>query len=193
MANESVHEWFSIRDAYVLDGVETFRTAAANLADDTYRIFGCDDASLDAQMGTYENRGDGDVQSIWDWLDWVDVQIREGFFSFKLASTITGDTVSSSGTTEWGIDLWHEDSIAAGPKPVVLRGYARDKNGLEKLGLLGLYKVQFKQIAFTGPAQNDGLKVNWTGRALRSDVDEVGAAHADGKRRVGKMLMLAAP
>lgn len=110
--------------------------------------------------------------------------------------SLTGGTATMAQTTQGApasaavdmMDLWHEDSFNQGTKPMVLRMPAKDRDGQPRTLALGLFKVNFKPITFEGPSYKDGLKVNWTGTALKSDKDETGVPFADGKKRLARVL-----
>jgi hypothetical protein len=106
-------------------------------------------------------------------------------------AAVTRTTTGSPASLNFGIDLWHQDSMNVAPKPMILSLPSKDSNGLVRRLIIGLYKVQFGPIGFDGPANKDGLKVNYDGTALMSATDEVGVAFADGKSRIGRLLSIA--
>jgi hypothetical protein len=106
-------------------------------------------------------------------------------------AAITRTTTGSPASLNYGIDLWHQDSMNVAPKPMILVLPSKDSNGLTRKLVIGLYKVQFSPIGFDGPADKDGLKVNYDGTALMSASDELGVAFADGKSRIGRLLSVA--
>jgi len=177
-------EAFSLSHAAILDGT----TGAEATNGD---IYGVNEASLDPDSDSYDNEGDDVVMSSWNWLNFATVNVQGGYLPFDLIALITGTTVTSTGVApadEHAIDLWHESSMAVGPKPMLVRMPARDSNGVARNLDIVLYKVQFEPITFDGPAYKDGLKVNYNGKALMSAVDEVGDVFPDGKKRVGRLV-----
>lgn len=104
-----------------------------------------------------------------------------------VAQTTPGHAATKAG---YGMDLWHEDSIATAPKPMTIKMPSKDENGVPADFVIGLYKVQFKPITFDGPAYRDGLKINYDGNALQSAVDEMGVPFSDGKKRFGRLLAI---
>ncbi len=192
MAN-GVVEAFSLSHAQVLDGTQTFLealTAPGGVAE-WLDIYGVNEASLEPDTDDYDNEGDDVVLSNWAWLNFADLTVQAGYFSFPLVASLTNRPVSSTGganPTEFGIDLWHEDSFNVAPKPVLLAMPSKDKRGVPGRLYFGLYRAQFKPITFDGPAYKDGLKVNYDAKALYSEVDEKGVAFPDGKKRIGRVL-----
>lgn len=182
-------EAFSITHAQILDGSTAFADALS-LGQD-YDVYGVDQSTLEPNTGEYENEGDDVVLSTWEWLNYAQVNVRAGYVSFPLIANLTGQAISSSGADPdevFELDLWHEDHFNVQPKPMLLRMPSKDKNGVVRLLDIGLYKVSFAPITFNGPQYKDGLKVNYAGKALLSDTDESGAAHADGKKKVGRLI-----
>lgn len=188
----SIVEGFSLSHAQVLDGATSFLTAiAAATAKDSEDVYGVNEASLDPDLGDYDNEGDDAVMSTWSWFNYATVNVQAGYLSFPLIANMTGQAVSSSGagaSQVFGLDLWHENSFNVAPKPMIIKMPSKDSAGVARTLTLGLYKVQFRPITFEGPSYKDGLKVNYQGRALLSPTDESGAVFADGKKRAGKIL-----
>lgn len=183
-----IAEGFSLTHAQILDGSETFQNATSNQDKDVY---GVDQASLDPDQGDYDNEGDDVVLSTWHWLNYATVEVRGGYVTFPLIASLTGRTLESSGTGDdvrYSIDLWHEDSFNVPTKPMLIRMPSKDSEGNVRTMEIGLYRVQFMPITFDGPAYKDGLKINYSGRALLSPLDEVGTEFADGKKRIGKLI-----
>lgn len=188
-----VAEAFSVSHAQILSGAKTFLEALAEAAPLTEDIYGVNEASLEPDMDSYTNEGDDAILSTWDWLNKADVTVQAGYMSFPLIAELTGQTISSTtagGKTTFGLDLWHEDSMNVAPKPMIIKMPSKDKHGNRADFVIGLYKVSFKPIQFDGPAYKDGLKINYDGSALFSDVDENGVAFPDGKKRVGRLLLI---
>jgi hypothetical protein len=185
-------EGFSLSHAEILDGVKTFAVAAAAYASgDAFDIYGVNQASLDPDTDDFQNEGDDVIMSDWSWLNWADLEVQAGYLSFPLIGTLTGQTVSSAGAGDsqtFGLDLWHEDSMNVAPKPMIIVMPSKTKDGLVRKLVIGLYKVQFAPITFDGPEYKEGLKVNYNGKALMADKDEVGVAFVDGKKKVGRLL-----
>lgn len=191
---DQIFEGFSITHAQVLDGSTTFEnvTTGSTAWGDVY---GVDQASLDVDQDQFDNPGDDVVKSTWYWLNFANVNIRAGYFSMTLIATLLGSTAgglitsSGAGSTQlFRQDLWHQDSMNIGRKPLLLRALSKDKSGTVRTLDFGLYSVQFAPVSFDGPAYKDGLKVNYNGRALFSSTDEVGATFSDGKQRIGAII-----
>ena len=183
-----IFEGFSITHAQVLDGATAFAAAASTEALD---IYGVDQASMNPQFDEYDNEGDDDILSTWSYLKFVDLDIRGGYFSFPLITTLTGAAVTSSGANagiKYEQELWHEDSTNVAPKPVLLRALAKDSDGTPCRVDLGFYRALFKPITFVGPKYKDGLKIGYMARALKSRKDEAGVAFVDGKKHVARVI-----
>lgn len=103
---------------------------------------------------------------------------------------VTRTTAGQVADTQYGIDLWHEDSMNVAPKPMLISLPSKDNLGAIRRLVIGLYRCQFGPIGFDGPAYKDGFKVNYEATALPSAADETGLAFADGKRRVGRLLSI---
>ena len=67
-----------------------------------------------------------------------------------------------------------------------IRVPAKDTNGVTRNLDFILYKVQFQPFSFDGPSYKDGLKLNYSGRALISSVDETGTSLTD--RAIGRLV-----
>lgn len=188
-------EAFSLSHAQILDGETTVldALAAAYVAGDDEDIYGVNESSLEPQTDEYENEGDDAVLSTWSWLNYAELTVQAGYLSFPLIAKLTGQTVESSlidTKAMISLDLWHEDSFNVAPKPVLVRMPAKDENGLPASLVILLYRVQFAPLVFEGPSYKEGLKVNYDGKALFSNVDETGTAFEDGKRRVGRLISI---
>lgn len=190
MPRTSTVEAFSLTHAQILDG-ETAFSAVTTGSRDWGDVYGVNDASLEPDSDSYDNEGDDAVLSTWNWLNKAEIQVQAGYLSFALIAGLTGRDISSSGSGDnvvMGIDLWHEDDFNVARKPMILRMPSKDDLGTPLTLDIGLYSVSFNPITFDGPTYKDGLKVNYGGQALMSTVDELGATHADSKRRVGKLI-----
>lgn len=190
MPPSTIVEAFSLSHVQILDGATAFAdvTTGSNAWGDVY---GVNDASLDPDTDSYDNEGDDVVRSTWNWLNKAELAVQAGYVSFALIANMTGRTISSTGSGDsivYGIDLWHEDDFNVARKPMIIRMPSKDHLGAVRYLDIGLYTVSFAPITFDGPQYKDGLKVNYNGQALVSTVDELGAAHADGKGRVGKLI-----
>lgn len=186
----TIIEAFSLTHAQVLDGATSFDSVGTGTGD-WGDVYGVNDASLDPDTDSYDNEGDDVVRSTWNWLNKADVQVQAGYFSFPLIAQLTGKTISSSGAGDsivYGIDLWHEDDANIGRKPMIIRMPSKDHLGAPRYMDIGLYSVSFAPVTFDGPSYKDGLKVNYTGQALMSSVDELGNTFADGKNRIAKVI-----
>lgn len=190
-----VFEAFSLSHAQILDGSKTFEEAGETLlTPEGLDIYGVNEASLDPSSDSYDNEGDDTILSRWNWLNNAEVTVQAGYLSFPLIASMTGRSITSTGSAAaraFSMDLWHEDDFNVPNKPMLLRMPSKDKVGNVRTFLIGLYAVSFSPITFNGPAYKDGLKVNYDGTALFSPVDEKGAAFADGKKRVGRLISTA--
>lgn len=190
MANPIV-EGFSLSHAQILDGTKTFDESLAETAAEGLDIYGVNEASLEPNTDEYVNEGDDVVLSTWSWLNYAEVSVQAGYVSFPLMASMSGSSIVSSGAGDsqsFQIDLWHEDSMNVAPKPMLIVMPSKTKDGLVRRLVIGLYKVQFAPITFDGPQYKDGLKVNYTGRALMSAADEKAVTFADAKKRVGRLI-----
>ena len=193
MALSPIAEAFSVSHAQILSGTDTFLQAIAKAAMDTEDIYGVSEASLEPDVGDYDNEGDDSVLSSWSWINKAELTVQAGYISFPLIAALTGQTMTSStsgGKESLHLDLWHEDSMNVAPKPMIVKMPSKDRDGAPADFVFGLYRVNFKPITFEGPAYKDGLKVNYDGIALASSVDEKGVKFADGKKRFGKLLLI---
>lgn len=189
-----IFEAFSLSHAQIHDTSKTFEEAAALMATpEGLDIYGVNEASLDPSADSYDNEGDNTILSRWNWLNNAELTVQAGYVSFPVISQMTGRSITSTGsgnTQSFSMDLWHEDDFNVPNKPVLLRMPSKDKLGAVRIFVIGLYSVAFSPITFNGPAYKDGLKINYDGVALFSSTDEKGAAFADGKKRVGRLLSM---
>ena len=185
-----ITEAFSVSDVQIMDGVQTFEEAAAS--SDGTDIYGVRNASLEADVGDYDNVGDDAILASWRWFNKAVLNVVAGYISFDTLAAITGDTVASSGSganVAFGFDLWNETHMNVAPAPVLLKCPAKDSEGTVRNLLIGLYKVQFGPLQITGPAYKEGLTVSYVGTALMSLADEVGTAITD--KTVGRLISVA--
>ena len=177
-------EGFSISHAAILSGTTGL--------EETYGdIYGVNSGSLDLQVGSYNNEGDDAILSIWDWVEYASIQVQAGYISFQLMALLTGSTLSSSGSgssVRYDLPLWQEDSFNVADKPMRVRVPSKDSNSNLRLIDIILFKVKFAPISFNGPAYKDGLKVNYSGKALLSSVNEAGVVLA--KKAVGRIMSI---
>lgn len=179
-------EGFSISHAAII-------SATTGLEETYGDIYGVNSGSLDLQVGSYSNEGDDSILSIWDWVEFASVQIQAGYISFQLIALLTGSTLSSSGSgtgVRYDLPLWQEDSFNVSNKPMRIRVPSKDNNSNTRLIDIVLYSVKFAPISFNGPAYKDGLKVNYSGKALLSSVNEAGVTLA--KKAVGRIMSVQA-
>jgi len=191
MATQRI-EAFSLTHAQIMDGEETFLEAALNtLTDDALDVYGVNSASISPNTDSFTNEGDDVGLSKWNWLVDAELEVQAGYLSFPLYAEITGratETVGTAPDQSFEADLWHEDDMNLGSKPMILKMPSKDEDGLVRTFTVGLYKVAFAPITFEGPEYKSGLKVNYNGTALFSKKDEAGVAFPDGKNRVGRLL-----
>jgi hypothetical protein len=184
----NIMEGFSASHVSILDGATSAEDAAQTVGTD---VFGVRSAAVDPDVGQFDNEGDDSILSSWYWLNFATLTVTSGYISFPVLAAVTGKSISSSGTgssTKFGFDLWHEDHMNTEPKPVLVRVPSKDSEGVVRRLDIVLYKVQFGPMTFAGPAYKTGMEVTYAGRALSSLKDEKGTAHADGKKRVGRLI-----
>lgn len=165
-------EAFSLSHAAILDG-------ATGLEEVDGDIFGVNEGSLDPDTDEFENEGDDVVLSTWEWLNFATVTIQAGYVTFALISLLTGEVVTSSGSAPddfYEIEIWTDRSFNVASRPMYLRMPAKWADGTVRELEGVLYKVSFAPLTFDGPAYKDGLKINYSGKALLSDNDEAGQA-----------------
>jgi len=190
-----IFEGFSISHAEIMDGTKTFLEEAFLVAAEAYDVYGVADGSLDPDTDSFDNEGDDAVLSRWQWLNFASVNIQAGYISFPLIATMTGKSVTTTGTgvnTAYSMDLWHEDTFNVTSRPMLLKVPSRDAKGAVRSAIIGLYRVDFAPITFDGPTYKNGLKVNYGGTAVLTGFDEKGVVFGDGKKRVGQLLSVGA-
>jgi hypothetical protein len=176
----TVFEGFSVSHAAILDG-----TTGAETAD----IFGIREGSIEVDTDSYDNTGDDNVLSTWNWFNFATVSIQSGFVPFSVVALLQGTTITSSGTgaaTQYELPLWNEGSLNQPARPVLVRVPSKDSDGLARNMDFILYKVQFEPISFDGPSYKDGMLLNYSGKAMMSNKDEKGAALTD--RSIGRII-----
>lgn len=167
-------EGFSISHAAVLNG-----TTGAELHD----IYGVREGSLEIDMDTFDNTGDDVVLSTWYWFNYATLTVTSGYIPFDLVATLTGAHQTSSGAAPadyYYLPLWNKGSLNQPTRPVLLRIPAKDTAGVVRILDIVLFKVQFQPLSFDGPSYKDGLAVSYSGKALISSTNEVGASVVDG-------------
>jgi hypothetical protein len=187
----TITEAFSVTHVGILDGETSFETAASSMGD----IYGVRNASLEADVGDYDNTGDDAILASWRWFNKATLNVVAGYISFDTLATITGDTTGSSGTgsaVKYFFDLWSESHMNVAPAPVLLQCPAKDSDGVVRKLLIGLYKVQFGPMQITGPAYKEGLTVSYVGTVLMSDVDEEGTDLTGEYKAVGRIISMQA-
>jgi hypothetical protein len=175
-------EGFSISHAAILDG-----TTLADAVDGD--IYGVQNGALTPNTSSFENTGDDNVLSTWYWLTNATVNITAGYIPFKLLALLSGETITSSGTSPndyYSIPMWTETSSNQPARPMLLRVPSKDKLGAVRSLDIVLYKVQFQPFGLTGPTYKNGLTLDYTGTALISSVDETGSTLA--KKTVGRLI-----
>lgn len=185
MANRTV-EGFSLSHAAILDG--TTRADAEN-----GDIYGIREGSLEPDTDSYDNQGDDAILSSWFWFNFATVSITAGYVPFDLLADLTGEVVSSSGAAPndyYTLPLWTDGSLNQPTRPMRIRVPSKDSAGTVRNLDIVLYKVQFEPFSFDGPSYKDGLLLNYSGKALLSDVDEIGEPLTDtlGNRAIGRLV-----
>lgn len=183
MASTRIFEGFSLSHAAVLNG-----STGAELA----TLYGCRNGTIAADSGNFDNTGDDVVLSTWFWINYANLTIEEGFMPFDTIATITGTTVSSSGSAPadyYSVPLWTLASMNTVTRPVAIRCPAKDSAGsLYTLDFV-IYKTQFQPFNFTGPSYKNGLTFSVNGRGLMTTTDELGnALPTSYGKSVGRMI-----
>lgn len=166
----TIVEGFSLSHVGILNG-----STGAEVGD----IYGVREASLDVDTDSYDNSGDDSILSSWAWFNFATITVSAGYVPFSVISTLTGATLTSSGTTPndyYALPLWNTSSLNQATKPVLVRVPSKDSAGATRTLDIVLYKVQFAPITFDGPTYKDGLLLNYSGKCLMSSVDEAGVA-----------------
>lgn len=194
-APKQIFEGFSLSHAQVLTGAETFIAAAFAAYNEDFDIYGVNSGNLTPDTDSFENNGDDATLSRWEWLNFAELEVQAGYISLPVYETITGRAATTTastivGNTAYGMDIWHENDFNVASKPMILKMPSKDSAGAVRQLVIGLYKVAFGPITFEGPEYKEGLKVNYTGTALMSTLDEAGVAFSDGKKRVGRLLSI---
>ena len=186
MAGPTV-EGFSVTHAAILDGATNAYTVAPTVGD----IYGVRSGSLDVDTDSYDNTGDDSILSTWSWFNFATLSIQSGYIPFELIQTLTGASITSSGTAPadfYSIPLWNESSLNQPVRPVLVRVPSKDQAGTPRVLDFVLFRVQFEPITFDGPNYKDGLLLNYSGKCLMSDKDETGTTLGTGKRAIGRII-----
>lgn len=163
-------EGFSVSRAAILDGSTGAETA---------QIYGCRSGTLDIDSDSFDNTGDDQVLSTWQWFNFATVTIESGFLPIALIALITGATVTSSGTAPndwWSMPIWNAGALNQIKRPLLLRCPARSTTVANRFIDFVVYQVQFAPIKLDGPKYKDGLVCSYSGKCLMSSVDEKGVA-----------------
>lgn len=182
MASTKIFEGFSLSHAAILD-----TTTGLDLTDGD--IYGINSGSISADTGSYDNTGDDFVLSTWLWFNYATVTVQAGYVPFKTIAILSGSTVTSSGTAPndyFTVPLWNENSINQPTRPMLIRVPSKDSAGAVRDLDFVLYKVQFQPFNFDGPSYKNGLKLNYTGKALMTDTDENGTSLSE--RSIGRIV-----
>jgi hypothetical protein len=176
----TIVEGFSLSHCAILDG-----TTQAELAD----IYGVREASLDVDTDSYDNTGDDTIMSTWSWFNFATLTVQAGYVPFGVVALLSGATLTSSGAAPgdyYNLPLWNEGSLNTPTRPVLIRVPSKDSAGLSRTLDIVLYRVQFDPISFDGPSYKDGLILNYSGKALMSSKDEVGATLTE--KSIGRLV-----
>jgi hypothetical protein len=174
MPSTGIYEAFSVSHAAILDG-----TTGAEAAD----IYGVRQGSVSINSDSHDNTGDDAVLSNWFWFNYAEITISSGYIPFSVIALLTGAPATSSADT-WSLPMWTQSSLNQSARPVLIRVPSKDSAGAARVMDIILYRVQFMPMAFDGPNYKDGMTLNYTGRAVISPVDELGASlteHAIGR------------
>lgn len=173
-------EGFSVTRAAILDGTTGAETA---------QIYGCRSGSLDIDSDSFDNTGDDQVLSTWQWFNFATVSIESGFLPYATIALITGATITSSGTAPndwWHLPIWNVGALNQQKRPLLLRCSSRSTTVSGRYIDFVMYQVQFAPIKFDGPKYKDGLAVTYSGKCLMSTVDEKGSALTE--KAIGRVI-----
>lgn len=187
MTVSKIFESFSVSHCQIVPDTSAYFEAVASAT--TNDFYGVRAGSLEIDTGQYDNTGDDSILSSWEWFNKGTLTITQGYINMELLVTLAGETISSSGSgasLQYTVPLWSDKQINVGAKPVIIACPAKDTDGTLRKLIIGLYKVIFGPMKIEGPSYKEGLAVSWTGTAVRSTVDEKGAAL--GTPAVGKLL-----
>lgn len=168
-------EGFSLSHAAILDGA----TGAEETDGD---IYGVNQGSIELDTDSYDNTGDDATLSTWNWFNFATITVQAGYVPFKTLALLAGSTLTSSvsgADFAYSLPLWNQGSINTSPRPMLIRVPSKDVTGVLRVMEFVLFRVQFSPFNFDGPTYKDGLKLNYTGRATMSSVDEKGAVLTD--------------
>lgn len=166
-------EAFSVSHAAILNG-----TTGAEAQD----VYGVRDGTLEVDASSFNNTGDDQILSVWNWFDMATLTITTGFIPWDMVALLTGAVITSSGVAPndyWNMPLWNQASLNQPRCPVLLRSPSKTAAGVVRSLDFVLYSVQFQPIKFDGPTYKGGLTASFTGMALMSTVDEAGNALTD--------------
>lgn len=173
-------EGFSVSHAAILDG-----TTAAELAD----IYGIREGSVEVDTDSYDNTGDDQVLSTWQWFNFATLSIKSGFIPLDLVAMLSGSTITTSGAVgseTVSMPLWNQNSLNQPTRPVLLRIPSKDSNSKSRTLDIVLYKVQFAPISLDGPTYKDGMVLSYSGKAVMSHVDEKGQVLTE--KAIGRLI-----
>lgn len=173
-------EGFSVTHAAILNG-----TTGAELAD----IYGCRTGTLDVDSDSFDNTGDDQVLSTWQWFNFATVTIDSGFMPYATMALLTGATIISSGTAPndyWTLPMWNVGALNQQRRPLLLRCASKTSAGAVRSLDFVMYQVQFAPFKFDGPKYKDGLVVTYSGKCLMSSVDERGQALTE--QAIGRII-----
>lgn len=164
-------EGFSVTHAAILDG-----TSGAEIS----TLYGCRTGTLDVDSDSFDNTGDDQVLSTWQWFNFATVTVDSGFLPYSTAALLTGAAITSSGAAPndtWSIPIWNVSALNQQRRPLLLRCASRKSTGESNRFIdFVMYQVQFAPFKFDGPKYKDGLVVTYTGKCLMSKTDEKGQA-----------------
>lgn len=181
MATKTV-EAFSLSHAAILNGTTGAEEALGN-------IYGVESASIETDQDSFDNTGDDAVLSTWFWFNFANITVKAGYVPFDLINLLSGEAITSSGTAPndtYSIPMYTEDSLNQPPRPMLIRMPSKDQDGVIRTLDVVLYKVIFQPFTFDGPNYKDGLKLNYSGRAVTSLKDEKGTTLT--KKTVGRLV-----
>ena len=146
------------------------------------QLYGVRSGQVSPTYGTYPSAGDDINIMVWADLQYVTIEVEEGFLPFLALTTIYGYPVSSAGqeySVPWGVTP-HQASM-----PMVLRANGRNYLGQPRTFDLVFYHVQFITVG-TQRSYKTGMTCDYTAIATYSTVDEAGNALT--QPEVGRMV-----
>jgi hypothetical protein len=179
MPRTTVVEAFSVQNAQICDGTNGFLTnLAAQLAVGT-DIYGVNDASLAADTGSYENQGDNQTLSRWNWLNFGTVTVQGGYLSFPLYSTLSGQAMATTNVSAASeVQTISSNGSSAGTFSLTFRGATASgiafsaTSAVVQTALQGLSTIGAGNVTVTGgPANTTALVLTFGGTLANTPLE----------------------